>query len=348
MRNLFMILFMSIATLSFAHCDIYMPTKRTKSGLPKRVLNLVNNTDSVIGYRVDAMNAPNDSSEIICGYTVMSRPKNVGKQNAEKLQELVKLLSTVKQGDVRKLSTFIPDYGFKFMAGKYSVIMLLDQHADLCTLYYRKKQFLLDTDSLKSTIGALLHNVWGKGQLTKEKTENSITQAAIIETNATAATDNTSKNRNDSTPKAPQYIKLQVDILNIIKTAPKLTMCMIAPFTKGDKDMERLGEYVVLQKKEVTDKKQIKAASDLLTGEKSFEKLDFAKNCTFLPDIALQINSGKKTLNILFSFYCSECMMLLDDKQVFRNDCSLIQTKMINLAKQIYPKDKYLRTIIDL
>lgn len=109
--------------------------------------------------------------------------------------------------------------------------------------------------------------------------------------------------------------------------------------------MERLGKYVVLQKKEITAPKQTKAVSDLIAGEKSFEKLDYIKNCTFLPDIALQINSGKKVLNILFSFYCSECMMLLDGKLVFRNDCSLIQSEIINLAKLIYPKDKYLRTI---
>lgn len=348
MRYFFMMLLMGITMFSFAQCDMRMPAKRAKSALSKRVLNIVNKTDSVLACQVDAMNAPNDTSETICGYTVIDKSKSISKHNVVKLQEIVKSLATVgTQRNIRKLSTFIPDYGFMFCAGKSAVVLLLDQHADLCIFYYKKKQFLLDTDSVRNALGTLLDDVWKRKPTKKEEVENSMPQGFFLETNATAAFSNLSNVGNDSIPESesPQYIKLSQNILEMINSAKSVTCYIIDPLTKGDKGMERLDKYVVLQKKEVTDQKQTKAVSDLIAGEKSFEKLDYVKNCTFLPDIALQINSDKKVLNILFSFYCSECMMLLDGKLVFRNDCSLIQSEIINFARQIYPKDKYLRTI---
>lgn len=346
MRHFFMMLCMSITVLSFTQCDMYMSAKRTKCALPKRALNIIDRSDSVIACKVDAMNAPSDTSETLCGYMVVGKAKSVGKHNAVNLQEIVDSLAIVgTQGHIKKFSTFIPDYGFVFYAGRSSVVLLVDQHADLCVFHYKKKQFLLDTDSVRNILEALLDDVWERKPTDKVKAENSVTQGVALDDNVAMAVSNPSKVENDYTPKAPQYIKLDENILKMIKSAQSVTCYIIDPLTKGDKDMERLGKYVVLQKKEVTDEKQVKSVSNLIASEKSFEKFDYVKNCTFLPDIALQINSGKKTLDILFSFYCNECMMLIDGKQVFRNDCSLIQLEIINIARHIYPKDKYLRTI---
>lgn len=346
MRHFLMMLCMSITVLSFTQCGMYMSAKRTKCALPKRALNIIDKSDSVVACQVDAMNAPSDTSETLCGYAVVGKAKSVGKHNAVNLQKIVDSLAIVgAQGHIRKFSTFIPDYGFIFYAGKSSVVLLVDQHADLCAFHYKKKQFLLDTDSVRNVLGALLDDVWERKPADKVKADNSARQRIALDGNVAVVASNSSKAENDSTPKAPQYIKLDKNILKMIKSSKSVTCCIIDPLTKGDKDKERLGKYVVLQKKEVTDEKQVKAVSDLIAGEKSFEKLDYVKNCTFLPDIALQINSGKKTLDILFSFYCNECMMLIDGKQVFRNDCSLIQPEIISIARQIYPKDKYLRTI---
>lgn len=346
MRHFLMMLCMSITVLSFTQCDMYMSAKRTKCALPKRALNIIDKSDSVVACQVDAMNAPSDTSETLCGYAVVGKAKSVGKHNAVNLQEIVDSLAIVgAQEHIRKFSTFIPDYGFIFYAGKSSVVLLVDQHADLCAFHYKKKQFLLDTDSVRNVLGALLDDVWERKPADKVKADNSAPQGIALDDNVAVVASNSSKAENDSTPKAPQYIKLDENILKMIKSSQSVTCCIIDPLTKGDKDMERLGKYVVLQKKEVTDEKQVKAVSDLIAGEKSFEKFDYVKNCTFLPDIALQINSGKKTLDILFSFYCNECMMLIDGKQVFRNDCSLIQLEIISIARHIYPKDKYLRTI---
>lgn len=325
---------------------MYMSAKRTKCALPKRALNIIDKSDSVVACQVDAMNAPSDTSEILCGYSVVGKAKNVGKYNTVNLQKIVDSLVIVgTQGHIKKFSTFIPDYGFVFYAGRSSVFLLVDQHADLCAFHYKKKQFLLDTDSVRDALEALLDDVWERKPADKVKADNSALQGIALDDNVAVAASNPLKAENDSIPKAPQYIKLDENILKMIKSAQSVTCCIIDPLTKGDKDMERLGKYVVLQKKEVTDEKQVKAVGDLIAGEKSFEKFDYVKNCTFLPDIALQINSGKKTLDILFSFYCNECMMLIDGKQVFRNDCSLIQLEIISIARRIYPKDKYLRTI---
>lgn len=346
MRHFLMMLCMSITVLSFTQCNMYMSAKRTKCALPKRVLNIIDKSDSMVACQVDAMNAPSDTSETLCGYAVIGKAKSVSKHNAVNLQKIVDSLAIVgTQGHIRKFSTFIPDYGFIFYTRGSSVVLLVDQHADLCAFHYKKKRFLLDTDSVRNALGVLIDDVWERKPADKVKVDNSTPQGIALDDNVAVAAFNPSKAENDSAPKAPQYIKLDGNILKMIKSAQSVICCIIDPLTKGDKDLERLSKYVVLQKKEVTDEKQVKAVSDLIAGEKSFEKFDYVKNCTFLPDIALQINSDKKTLDILFSFYCNECMMLIDGKQVFRNDCSLIQPEIISMVRHIFPKDKYLRTI---
>lgn len=341
-----MMLFMSITTLSFAQCDMYLTTRKAKSALPKRVLNVVSRADSVIAYQVDAMNAPSDTSETICGFAVVGKPFAVGKRGMASLQSIVDSLAySGSRDDIQKLSTFIPDYGFDFYKGKTSVAVLFDLHADLCTFYYKRKQYLLNTDSVKTRLSGLLNSVWKRTPAKQQKAENFVPQVPTIDVNKLVDATKQLKAENDTTPKTPKYIKLNGTILKMIKSAKNMTCCIIDPLAKGDKDMEKLGRYVVLQKKDFSDERTIKAVKDVIAGNKSFEELEYVKNCTFLPDIAFQIRSGKNTLNILFSFYCSECMMQLDGKQVFRNDCSLIQSEIIGIARQIYPKDKYLRTI---
>lgn len=343
MKHFLLMLFMSITMLSFAQCDTYLSTKRAKSTLPKRVLNIVNKADTVFAYQVDAMNIPSDTTETIYGFAIVGSPVVIGKRETANLQGIVDSLAySDSRKDIRKLSTFIPDYGFEFCAGKASVILLFDQHADLCTFYYKRKQYLINTDSIKDALKSLVASVWRR---TPAKAENFMPQDAGTDANKTANVSNPAKVENDSTSKAPEYIKLNDSILKMIKSAKSTTCCIIDPLAKGDKNMEKLDKYVILQKKEVNDEKQVKTVRELVAGDKSFEKLDYVKNCTFLPDIAFQMQSGKNTLNILFSFYCSECMMLLDGKQVFRNDCSFIQPGIISIARQIHPKDKYLRTI---
>lgn len=339
-------LFLSITTLSFAQCDMYLQTKRTKSALPKRVLNIVSKADSAVAYKVNAMDAPSDTSETICGFAVVGEPVVIGKREMASLQGIVDSLAySDSRSDIKKLSTFIPDYGFEFYKGRTSVVVLFDLHADLCTFYYKRKQYLLDTDSVKTDLSALLNSVWKRTPAKQQKAENAMPQVPAIDVNKLVDASKRLNAENDTTPKAPRYIKLNGAILKMIKSAKSITCCIIDPLAKGDKNMEKLGKYVVLQKKDVSDEKTLKSVKETITGDKCFEDLEYVKNCTFLPDIAFQIRSGKKTLNILFSFYCSECMMQLDGKQVFRNDCSLIQSEIISIARQIYPKDKYLRTI---
>lgn len=339
-------LFMSITTLSFAQCDMYLPIKRAKSALPKKVLSIVSKADSVVGYGVNAMDVPSDTSNTICGFVVAGKPIVIGKREIASLQKVVDSLAySNTHNDIKKLSTFIPDYGFEFIKGKASVVVLFDRHADLCTFYYKKKQYLLDTDSVKSSLATIISSIWKRTPEKQHKAENSMPQVPTVSANRLAEAAKLPTVKNDTLQKAPRYIKLDNAILKIIKSAKSITCCIIDPLAKGDKNVEKFGKYVLLQKKDVSDERTVKNVKETIAGTKSFEELDYVKNCTFLPDIAFQIHSGKKTLNILFSFYCSECMMSLDGKQVFRNDCSLIQSEIINVARQIYPKDKYLRTI---
>lgn len=346
MKQLFILL--GFTTMLITSCSMYSPVKKDNNTLPIKMLNIISKSDSVDICQLDAMNSPNDTDKTICGYAVVSNLKILNDQDVKKLQEIVDSLSSLGENKIKKLSTFIPDYAFRFYNRGGAVFLLLDQHADLCNFYYHKKQFLMDTDSVKNALKELLDDIFENNN---QKTETR-TSKNLIDTLHPKKEDvflNSSNQKIDSVSminKESQYVILNNNIIEILKSAESMYCCIIDPLSKEDNNLELLDKYVILQKKEITSENQKKSIIDLITDKMSFEKFDWVKNCTFLPDIALQATSNGRELNILFSFYCNECMMILDGKQVFRNDCSLIQPRIIRMARQIFPNDKYLRTIV--
>lgn len=337
-----------VLLLAFTQCCGYLLLpQKTKGLLPQNVVDAINKSDTVLAYQIDAMSETNDSSEVLCDFVVKGKPVFVQKENVEQLKELIDSVAfNNSSNEIHKFSTFIPDFGFKFCSGRKIVVALLDLHADMWTFYYKKKEYKMDNDSIHAPLLSLLKSIFEKSNI-KSMVNNALqddkTQLAIPHFAGTDTTTNDISTQQSDT--VQKYIKLKPEILQIISDAKSINCYIIDPLETSDKGTERLEEYLILQKSEIKDNNIIKDFQQLISGNKSFEKLDLLKNCTFLPDIAFQVRDKSNTLNIFFSFYCNECKITLNGEWAFRNDCSIIQQDIIALAKKIYPKDKYLRTI---
>lgn len=339
MKHIFVLVSVSaVLLLAFIQCDTFRSSTSSKEQrLPKKVLKALRTADSIIAYRIDAMNEAGDSTETLCGFAVKGASLPLKKESAVDLQALVdSFFSRPSLGKVKKFSTFIPDVGFKFCSSKDCFILLLDLHADLCTFYHKKKQYLIDTDSINSQLSLILNSIFREVQ--SNNAENELVQKNNL--SPMIGRDGVANSSEED-----KYVKLNSTILQMITEAKEMTCYIIDPLIQSDQNSDKLDKYVILQKQKLDNAEWMKQFRQTITGKESFEKFDFVKNCTFLPDIVFQLHDKGRTLDVLFSFYCSECEMRMNGKRMFRNDCSIIQSRIIQIARQIFPNDKYLRTI---
>ena len=90
--------------------------------------------------------------------------------------------------------------------------------------------------------------------------------------------------------------------------------------------------------------KRCDALKGTLAYPQSFKKNGMVKESTFLPDIAVSFYSKSSVITFSYSFYCDMCRFKWDGK--FKDaDGDLIRKSVIQMACEIFPKDKYLRNL---
>ncbi len=331
----------------FPQDDSYLPVTKQKVKMPpKIVLKKIAKSDRVMAYTVDAL-SEDTLNEKLCGFSTVGKPKELTVSEADFLRSLVAEESSfVKKDDVVKYSAFIPDYAFKFMREKDSVVVFLDFHADMWSFEYQKKRTIFDNAvvskklrsfvksvfNLKSSSANAAKTVAANSMQPSNGPEESVEKPELKETVAKVEKRDTVK-----------YRTIPTEMEAVIKNADSIYCCLLDPLAE-EVEEKKLGKFLILQEKEVKEKDASALAQRLLC-KKSFPEMPYLKNCTFLPDLAFIFVHKGERLNVMFSFYCNECKMVLNDKLEFHNDCSDIQSEIVKIGRKIFPKDKYLRTI---
>lgn len=81
-----------------------------------------------------------------------------------------------------------------------------------------------------------------------------------------------------------------------------------------------------------------------LTYKDSFCKTSMVKECTFMPDVAVEFYTGHMWVAFAYSFYCDICRFSTADK--YQDiDGEKIRNSILQMACEVFPKDKYLRLL---
>lgn len=317
--------------------DTYLITAKPKKVMPpKSVLKKIAKSKLVKAYAINAL-SEDTISEKVCGFSTIGEPKTLTALQIGQLKSVIANDSNYfRKDNVVKYSTFLPDYAFKFMNGKDSVVVFMDFHADLWSFRYKKKDYILDNDVTSQKLRVFVGSVFNI-KLKDPKMEN-VSQNAI--------SDGTfQRNEVEETPKKDtmKYEKIPSNVEKVIRNVDSVYCYILDPLADNNVE-KRLGKFVILQER-LIDGKTTSLLTHKLLKKNSFPTIPYVQNCTFLPDIAFVLYHKTEKLNVMFSFYCNECQMVLNDKLVFQNECGNIQSDIIALAKRVYPKDKYLRTI---
>lgn len=76
----------------------------------------------------------------------------------------------------------------------------------------------------------------------------------------------------------------------------------------------------------------------------SFEKDSVLKNCTFLPDIAIEFIKNDSNAMVSYSFYCDVCRFSQGESYVDFNG-ETVRDDILRMALGQFPKDRYLRKL---
>lgn len=134
------------------------------------------------------------------------------------------------------------------------------------------------------------------------------------------------------------------DYLGIIEKSDSIVWHLLDPISEDSiaPQMNNMGE--ILLSKTDTLEERCNAMKSTLTYPQSFVKSDMVKESVFLPDVAISFYSKKEVVTFSYSFYCDLCRFEKDGKYQ-DTDGELIRQSIIQMACEVFPKDKYLRQL---
>ena len=127
--------------------------------------------------------------------------------------------------------------------------------------------------------------------------------------------------------------------------AEKVSVFLLNPEQKPNNDEEAFCNFTIVDKIENLDTKNRKTLYKIITSNDFYTNSETVKNCTFLPDIGFRIYMEKnKTVDLLIAFYCDEWLLKIKDDEII-SDFSKIRSDLLELSKNIFPSDDYLKKI---
>lgn len=139
---------------------------------------------------------------------------------------------------------------------------------------------------------------------------------------------------------------IPADFRNLIQNSKSTRWMLIDPIAnKKDSTiclLQNVGE-ILCSKIDTVNESRIETIA-LLLSPVSFVNDSTVKNCTFLPDIAIEFINGDNSIVVMYSFYCDVCRFSQNGKYHDLNG-EIIREDLMRLALDKFPKDRYLRKI---
>lgn len=133
-------------------------------------------------------------------------------------------------------------------------------------------------------------------------------------------------------------------VLDYIEKSDSISWILLDPNAPDslNNSYARIGECLI--QVEDTCEERVNALKSTLIYSKSFEDKGVSKECTFLPDVACVFYSGNQSLTFAYSFYCDVCRFEYEDTYK-EYDGEYVRDAIMQIALEIFPKDRYLRKI---
>lgn len=153
--------------------------------------------------------------------------------------------------------------------------------------------------------------------------------------NANCKEDTCHTERKESSVVESQY-------MNVIEHSDSVVWFLIDPMSEDSATARKLGEILSCETDTLEERKGACVATLAYLG--SFVKSNMVKECTFLPDVAINFYSHGNKITFAYSFYCDLCRFISGD--IYQElDGELVRSSILKMACEVFPKDRYLRQL---
>lgn len=134
------------------------------------------------------------------------------------------------------------------------------------------------------------------------------------------------------------------EYVNVIEHSDSITWYLLDAFSETPDTTLLIGGGEVLNMKTDSQTERVGAVISTLTYEDAFPKSDYAKECAFLPDIAMKFTHESDTVFVAYSFYCDICRFQKEHR--YRDyDGELVRKSLLQFALEVFPKERFLRDL---
>ncbi|MBO7598994.1 MAG: hypothetical protein J6T70_18310 [Bacteroidales bacterium] len=281
----------------------------------KKTMSVIKKAEKVVYYELDPMSDESTKYQID-GVPTTGFSKELNKTEQDSLTLLLtENIKKVRKDGKGKFCPYAPQDAFLFIKGKDTVKLVVDFNcASYCiindTLIYE-----YDFEKYYDNVSKVIKPI---------RKMNSFLSNSISDTDST---------KNLLTDKMKQII-IETD---------SVICYLLDPLDKNSKDT--LNGFCILERKCI-DTELVDTLQNILLDKRMFVYSGIVKNCTFLCDMAFRLFSKGEYTDVLFAFYCDDCVVIHGNEHI-KVDSGNFRKRILEVAKSAFPKDRYIRFMLN-
>ncbi len=284
----------------------------------KKTMSVIKKAEKVVYYALDPMTEL-CSTQKIEGICTTGFSKILEQSEIDTLISIISgNLKIPKKEGSGKFSPFIPVDVFQFTKGNDTVNFLVDLHCYKWKFSGSNKTY--DFDAYSNPMKKLVYEIIGEPIASND---SDLANTHILEN---------------------EHSILPEPIQNVLQNMDSLVWHILEPMQQNEKN--GFHGFFVLETKKETDTSIVNNLKKKLLDKDSFVQTMTVKNCTFLPDFGFRVFGNGTFFDTMFAFYCDECIFVYDNK-TFQYDCESIRKVILQQAKNAFPKDRYIRILLN-
>lgn len=303
----FLLMAILFSTLSCSGQDGNLPDKKTMAVIKK--------AEKVVYHALDPM-AEDMSNGEIYGTAKTGYSRELEKSEKENLINLIneKKANYLHPGK-GKFCPSAPQDAFIFVKGKDTVQFVVDLNCATYSIIHDTTEYEYDFEKCQEKVSQLIKSM---------REQNSVASNSIAPLDSA---------KNILTEKMKR----------IISESDSVVCYLLDPMDMTSTDT--LNGFCILDNAKV-ESKLVDSLKNILLDKQNFVYSQLLKNCTFLCDMNFRMFAKGEYADVMFAFYCDDCVIVCNDEHII-SDSRNMHKEILEIAKCVFPKDRYIRYLLN-
>ncbi len=290
--------------------------------LGKKMYNTIQFADSVRLYvvaRNDKVNAK--KHDFFSSFNILEKTNNLDSLTVKQLKNIVLNTNSFSFNGQVKNCVFTPDVVFRFVRNIDTVDISMCFYCDTWKFKNENNIKFNDSDNVRGEIIKFLTKIFPK-------------------------------NKKLAALRPKKQINTENDLINFfgeqtwqkIKTSKQANAFLLDSQKQPTNTDSTFGDFAVIKKYGKLKQQEFNNISSIVKNPKSYSFDDVINSCVFSPDIGIEFITEENPIRLYISYYC-DTWVFDDGKNQYTEDCEAVRSKLVDLAKQLFPDDKIIKKL---